>query len=197
MKFIARQFRQPTGHFGRLWGRLMDSGNARIIAGSINALGVQPQHHILEIGFGGGFGLELLLDNVQRGSVTGVEISDVMMSRAEKRFARAINQKRLSLFSASVEQLPLGTSIFDGVLTVNTVYFWSDLKRGMSEIFRVLKPGGQLVLGIRPAEAMRRLPFTRHGFSIFVSPQLEEMLHQTGFQEIVSERYKVDRLGYI
>ena len=196
-KFMARQFRRPTGLAGRFWGRRMNRGNAQMTAGSVDALDVQPQHRILEIGFGGGFGLQLLLDAVRRGSVTGVELSDVMLAEAQKRFANALNHNRLSLIPATVERLPFDAEIFDGVVTVNTIYFWSDPLRGLSEIFRVLKPAGRLVLGVRPAEVMRRLPFTRHGFSIYESVELEKLLGQTGFTEIRSEAHEDGRLGYV
>jgi SAM-dependent methyltransferase len=175
----------------------MNRGNARIIAGTIDTLAAEPQHRILEIGFGGGLGLQLPLAVVERGSVTGTELSDVMLSRAQRRFADAIRHQRLRLVSAAVEQLPLDDAIFDGAVTVNTVYFWSDPKRGLSEIFRVLKPGGRLVLGIRPPDSMRRLPFTRHGFTIYEPPLLEDMLGQTGFMGARSEAYEDGRLGYI
>src|ERR1700687_1580169 len=197
LRIVARQFRQPTGLLGRVWGRLMNRGNARIIAGTIDALAAEPQHRILESGFGGGLGLHLLLAIVPRGSVTGSELSDVMLSRAERRFADAVRDDRLQLVSAAVEQLPLDDVSFDGVITVNTVYFWSDPKRGLTEIFRVLKPGGRLVLGIRPPASMRRLPFTRHGFTIYEPLQLEEMLAQAGFAGARSEAYEDGRMGYI
>jgi len=196
-KFIAGQFKKPSGLAGRLWGRFMNYGNARIIAGSINALEAESRDRILEIGFGGGFGLHLLLARVMNGSVTGTEISNVMRAHAEKHFTKAVAENRLSLFSAPVEQLPFNNSSFDRIVTVNTIYFWSDVRRGISEIFRVLRPGGRLVIGIRPAEVMRRLPFTKHGFSIYETDEIEKLLGQAGFTGIRSERYEDGRLGYV
>jgi arsenite methyltransferase len=197
LRFVARQFRQPTGVLGHLWGRLMNRGNARAIAGAIDALAVAPHHRVLEIGFGGGAGLQLLLSAVSQGLVTGTELSDVMMSRAEKGFADAIRSNRLQLVRAAVERLPLDDGTFDGVVTINTVYFWSDPKKGLAEISRVLRPGGRLVLGIRPSESLRRMAFTRHGFTIYEPGQLEEMLNLAGFTGVRSEAHEDGRLGYV
>jgi arsenite methyltransferase len=197
LQFVARQFRQPTGLLGHLWGRLMNRGNARAIAGAIDALAADPHHHVLEIGFGGGAGLQLLLTAVAQGSVTGTELSDVMLSRAERDFADAIRGNRLRLVPAAVEQLPLDDRAFDGVVTINTVYFWSDPKKGLAESSRVLRPGGRLVLGIRPSESMRRMAFTRHGFTIYEPQQLEEMLRLAGFTDVRSEMHEDGRLGFI
>lgn len=197
LRLVAKQFRQPTGPLGYIWGWLMNRGNARIIAGAIDTLAAEPHHRVLEIGFGGGLGLQLLLTSVPQGSVTGTELSDVMLSRAKRRFADAITHNCLQLVSASVEQLPLDDAIFDGVVTVNTIYFWPDPKQGLTEIFRVLKPGGCLVLGIRPPDSMRRLAFTRHGFTIYEPQQLEDMLQQAEFTGARSEMHEDGRLGYI
>jgi ubiquinone/menaquinone biosynthesis C-methylase UbiE len=42
--------------------------------------------------------------------------------------------------------LPFPDSTFDTVTAVETHFWWSDLRAGMREILRVLKPGGTLVI---------------------------------------------------
>ena len=44
---------------------------------------------------------------------------------------------------------------------------------------------------------MRRLPFTKHGFSIYETDEIEKLLGQAGFTGIRSERYEDGRLGYV
>lgn len=181
LRWVARQFRTPHGPVGRLWGWVMDRANAREIASSIEALSVEAHHHVLEIGFGGGMGLRLLLERARDATVTGTDISHVMLVRAERRFADAISNGRLRIVAAAVERLPFDDLSFARVVTVNTVYFWSDPERGLAEIFRVLQPGGRVVVGMRPPDFMRRLPFTRHGFRLYQPSELQGMLDQTGF----------------
>jgi ubiquinone/menaquinone biosynthesis C-methylase UbiE len=46
----------------------------------------------------------------------------------------------------SVSQLPFLDNIFDLVTAVETHFWWPNLPDDMREIFRVLKPGGTLIL---------------------------------------------------
>ncbi|WP_363253908.1 methyltransferase domain-containing protein [Clostridium sp.] len=38
---------------------------------------------------------------------------------------------------------------FDVVTTINTIYFWNDTKKGLEEIYRVLKGDGVFIINIR------------------------------------------------
>jgi len=50
---------------------------------------VQPDDHILEVGFGNGANLELLAERASTGRVAGAEISKTAVEMASKRNARA------------------------------------------------------------------------------------------------------------
>lgn len=126
LRHIANQFRQPTGALGHLWGAAMNRGNARMIAGTVEALDVQPKHQVLEIGFGGGASLDLLLKLTSEGHVAGTELSEILLAQARRRFADAIHHRRLDLVFAPVEMLPFENARFDRVCTINTIYFWTD-----------------------------------------------------------------------
>ena len=63
-----------------------------------------------------------------------------------RRNAQAIEAKRVELQQGDVTTLPFKDQQFDKILSIHTFYFWPDGPRGMAEIFRVLKPGGTLVL---------------------------------------------------
>ncbi len=73
---------------------------------------------------------------------------------------------RLHLHDASITQLPLADDSLDGVLTVNTIYFVAELDRALSELARVVKGSGRVVIGIGDPEAMEKMPFGAHGFTI-------------------------------
>jgi hypothetical protein len=61
---VARQLGHPGGLAGLLVGAMMDRRNGRTIAAAVNALSPQADTVVADIGFGGGVGLELLLDRV-------------------------------------------------------------------------------------------------------------------------------------
>ena len=184
-QWIARQFRLPRGIvLGRLWGRMMNRGNLPMIASAVEQLGVEPSDRVLEVGLGGGAGLDLLLARAPGGSVVATELSPVLLKRARARYREEISRGCLEVTSAYVESLPFAAESFDRVLTVNTVYFWTDVRKGLGEIRRVLRPGGRLVIGFRPPEILRGFSFTRHEFTLYSSEQLSGLLEAAGFSGI-------------
>ena len=50
------------------------------------------------------------------------------------------------LCKAGVSALPFDEAYFDTVTAVETVYFWPDPEEDFKEIFRVMKPGGHLMI---------------------------------------------------
>ena len=195
-RLLATQLADPRGILGRAVARLMNRSNAIMNRRALALLGTRPGHRVLEIGFGGGLCLEPLLALVQGGDVVGIEPSATMVKSARHRFRGAIEAERLQLTLGTVDERPYPAHSFDRVLSVNTIYFWPSLERSLAEILRVLKPGGTLVLGYRPIDAMRRLPMTRHGFSLHTDEALLEALGHVGYEVIALEMGDDDSLGY-
>jgi ubiquinone/menaquinone biosynthesis C-methylase UbiE len=112
-----------------------------------------------DVGFGGGLGLQVLLDRVgPSGHVHGVELSDTMLAAARRRHGGDVEQGRLTLAKGTLERLPLDDGLVDGLITVNTVYFVDDLRAVFAEIARVLSPVGRAVIGVADPEWMRSEP---------------------------------------
>ncbi|WP_158887676.1 methyltransferase domain-containing protein [Amycolatopsis anabasis] len=161
---LAKQLGHPRGLRGRLVGALLNRANSRPVTGAVDALGLRAGETAADIGFGGGFGLALLLGRVgPAGLVHGVEVSETMFARATHRFARA---DRLRLHRGSITDLPLDDASVDALITCNTVYFVADLDRACAELARILRPGGRAVVGIGDPAEMAKMPFTEHGFRL-------------------------------
>ena len=98
-------------------------------------------HRVLEVSFGTGY---LMTQYAGSFDVYGVEFNSRMLSVTSK------NLQRCGLFAnlqrGSVENLPYRDECFDSI--VNTMAFsaYPDGKEALSEIGRVLKPSGRLVL---------------------------------------------------
>ena len=95
---------------------------------------------ILEIG--GGTGANLKYFN-QSSSLTFVEpnpfMSEILIKHAHK-----LN-KDINIISAEGESIPFPDSSFDTVITTLTLCMVKNMEQVMSEIHRVLKPGGQFL----------------------------------------------------
>jgi arsenite methyltransferase len=182
LSVVARQLGHPTGRVGRLVGRLLNRGNKNAITAAVEALAPGSAERVADVGFGGGLGLKLLLGRTSAdGRVVGADISAVMIESASREFAADISAGRLQLLQAGLEKLPLDDSSLDGVVTVNTLYFLSDLGPALTEMRRVLRPGGRLVIGLNDPAAMRKMPFTEHGFNLRPVGKVIDELEERGF----------------
>ena len=194
-RFLASQFRQPSGWFGSLVaGRLMNFANRRIVDSTLALLAPQPQHRVLDVGFGGGYGLARLAELLTDGTVSGVDLAPDMVREAERRFRQQIAQGRLQVQLGDVSRLPFPAETFDRVLTINTIYFWPDVPQGLSEILRVLKKNGRAAVSIRSKDKMEKVAFTKHGFRLFSPDDVAALMREAGFRDVRIDHRDSDRL---
>jgi SAM-dependent methyltransferase len=184
-KFVAGQLRDPSGAFGRyVMPKFFNRSSAAINQTTLASLALEPDDRVLEVGFGGG---ELIADIepfVPGGAVAGIDLSPDMVAVGEKRFASLIRAGRLELRCARAEELPYPDGRFTKACTVNTVYFWPDAAVPLGELWRVLEAGGRLAVSFSIPAAIRRLPFTRHGFTLYEPDQVCGLLEDAGFGDI-------------
>lgn len=93
----------------------------------------------IEIGAGSGIFAEPL------GIKIGIEPSERMSELAKKRGINIINAK--------AEEIPLNDNSFDFVLMVTTICFVSDPYKAIKEAYRIIKPGGFIVIGFVPLDS--------------------------------------------
>lgn len=98
---------------------------------------------VLEVGCGDG---ALAVELAKRGAdVTGVDASERMIDAARKRAQD--DGVTIALHLGPAEALPFGDEQFDPVVAQTILCFVADGSPAFGEIARVLKPGGQLVIG--------------------------------------------------
>jgi ubiquinone/menaquinone biosynthesis C-methylase UbiE len=195
-RLIANQFRESYGMLAPLWGWLMNSGNRRMITRAVGLLNYGPSSRVLEVGFGGGVGLRLILPRLLEGRLTATDLSNAFLRAARSEFASDLAAGRLELFRAPVEQLPSENASFDAVLTVNTIYFWTAPERAMAELHRVLRVGGQLVVAFRRASILERYRYARLELSLYEPAVVQALLQRSGFRDTRLTEHHDDRLGY-
>ncbi|WP_020661245.1 class I SAM-dependent methyltransferase [Amycolatopsis benzoatilytica] len=185
---LARQLGHPQGLAGKAVARILNRVNRGPVTAAVEALAVQHGETALDIGFGGGLGLDLLLR--AGATVHGADISETALARARKTFPKNLAAGRLVLHQAGMASLPLEDGTIDAALTVNTAYFVPDLAPAFAEVARVLSPGGRFVVGIGDPETMNSMPVTSHGFQLRAPQEIEDALVEAGL-----ELRRHDRLG--
>lgn len=78
--------------------------------------------------------------------IIGVDIAQQMLNVGIKKIEIAGLEKWITLQKADSENLPFDTNTFDAVTVAFGVRNFENLKAGLSEIYRVLKPGGRMVI---------------------------------------------------
>lgn len=79
-------------------------------------------------------------------SVVGVDISEEMLAIGREKVARIGESGRITLQRGEAEKLPFSDNQFDAALVAFGVRNFENLHDGLSEIWRVLRPGGDLVV---------------------------------------------------
>jgi ubiquinone/menaquinone biosynthesis C-methylase UbiE len=107
---------------------------------------MEKHQTILDVGCGGGRTISKLAATATEGKVYGIDYSEDSVAASKRTNARWIEMGRVEVRHGSVSQLPFPDGMFDLVTAVETHFWWPDLPAGMREIFRVLNPGGKLIV---------------------------------------------------
>jgi SAM-dependent methyltransferase len=111
---------------------------------------------VLEVGCGPGH-LSVQLAGQHRLQVTGLDLDPAMIARAAANTDRAANRggRRPSFLVGDVAALAFPDRSFDLVVSTLSMHHWADPAAGLTEIGRVLRPGGRALIwdfrpGVRP-----------------------------------------------
>jgi SAM-dependent methyltransferase len=107
---------------------------------------VEPGQTVLDLGSGAGLDLILAGQAVGPGGrVIGVDMTEVMIERARANVARA-GLDNVEIRAGLIEQLPVADASVDLVISNCVISLSPDKDKTFSEIARVLRPGGEMVI---------------------------------------------------
>ncbi len=137
-------FGLPSGPLGRIGGALMAHGNAETERRLVRLAGIADIETVLVLGPGPGVGLAAAGERAAL--AIGVEPSELMRDSCERRCADLVARGRVRVIEGDAEHTGQDDASVDVLFSVNNVMLWPDREAGLAEAFRVLRPGGRLLI---------------------------------------------------
>jgi ubiquinone/menaquinone biosynthesis C-methylase UbiE len=128
---------------------------------------------ILDIGCGAGYPLLELAQRFGKGSeVIGIDPWKAATNRLKAK-AKTMGVTNIRIINGVAEELPIENNYFDLIVSNNGLNNCSDQMKVLSECYRILKPGGQLVFTVNLPGSMKEF------YSIFRTTLKEESLNDS------------------
>jgi len=192
------QCQKPTGWLGRFTLWRMNKSHSKLTDWGLARISVEKHDTILDVGCGGGRTISKLAALATHGKVYGIDYSEDSVVISQKTNARFIQSGRVEIRQASVSQLPFPDNTFDSVSAVETHFWWPNLPGDMREIFRVLKPGGTLILIAEVYKGANTMVSrlaekyaSRTGMKLLSASEHRDLFANAGYTDIeIIEEYK-------
>ena len=134
---------EQHARWAKMASRLSYAPFARKIVESLAPL--ESGSTIVDLGTGPGILSIELHKLLPQAKIIGVDLSDDMLEIARKN----ADEARMSNYETRLgraEELPIESNSVNLVVTQSSFHEWEDQRKGLSEIFRILRPGGSLIL---------------------------------------------------
>ncbi|REH48943.1 methyltransferase family protein [Tenacibaculum gallaicum] len=172
IKELEEQLSCPDGKLGVEVGKNMNETNINMTLSTIDSLELKDKNSVLELGHGNCGHLQKLLAEADNIGYFGLEISKTMHEEAKT--INTTTQAEFLLYDG--ETIPFKNNSFNRVMSVNTIYFWSNPQKLITEIERVLKPNGICILTYANKEFMKNLPFVGDKFQLFGKEEIKTLV---------------------
>ncbi|MGE5395708.1 MAG: class I SAM-dependent DNA methyltransferase [Candidatus Saccharibacteria bacterium] len=192
LESLGQQLRKPSGLFGRIVSRMMDTRNRKFYLRMIREMRIQNGDRIYEIGYGPGLGVQMIASNISDCTISGIDFSELMVQMASKRNKRFIDEGRVNLKYGDLLTADTTGERYDKIFCVNVIYFWKDLKPVFQKIHSMLSSEGSFCIFMTPAKDLSG------GFAVeFNKYSIEEVVAALKESDFKNVRYKLEDGYYI
>jgi demethylmenaquinone methyltransferase / 2-methoxy-6-polyprenyl-1,4-benzoquinol methylase len=113
---------------------------------AISELRAAKPAKVLDVATGTGDVAILIAKILKPQKVIGIDISEGMLELGRKKIAKQMLNNRIELLQGDSETINFSNDSFDAITVAFGVRNFENLRQGLKEMLRVLKPGGRLVV---------------------------------------------------
>ena len=189
---LARQLGQPEGEVGLVVAESLNTINRWVNEAVFRRLDLEPGSRVLELGFGNGHLIPVLMRHARGIRYVGIDKSPTMVDEALRFNRTLVTSGRAAFHRGSAEDMPFPDNSFDRAFGAGVVYFWAEPVEALAEIRRVLRSGGRSILASMPPGAAETKEFARpdFGFRVYDGDTLMALHQAAGFSRVVVETYE-------
>jgi len=189
-----------TDHVTR-YDELTEFYQKRAAVAQLDGIDVQDRE-LIDIGCGTGIIALLALDKGAAKAICG-DISEYMINLAKEKARTAeYDSHRIDFCQLDAESLPFDDSSFDTVITGMAFGLFPNQEKAVSEMFRVLRPGGLISLGAHGPEhyweaidttirALNKRNVLGYRFEFWprTENQIHRLMNDAGFMDVHTNRF--------
>ena len=175
---------RPEGEIGEKMLKRMNKSHGPLRDFGLSQISWRPHMRILDVGCGGGATIREMLELSKDSVIDGVDHSGVSVAQSRE-LNRDYLENRCHICQGDAAELPFMENTYDLVTAVETIYFWPDPEKALSEILRVLKPSGIFAVlneGSDPEQC--DWPAIDGFLRIYRPEELKSLMEEAGFEEI-------------
>ena len=185
------QFAKPTGFFGKILAKGMARGHKEFYKNALKAINPKKDDKYLEIGFGSGIFIKKYMSHVSK--IAGIDHSEDMVKLASDINRKLVESGKAEFRQGYASSLPWADNEFTVVAAIEVFFFLNETEKTLKEIFRVLKPGGRLIIEMaynKDDGVDHKRHIKKMNLKLYSGEEMKKLLKKAGFNDIVIDYYK-------